>query len=128
MSYLIDTNAWIGYFEGRQDFGALAKQVMLDEKVDCFVSIASIWEAAIKVGLGKLKLPYDLEKDLPRLLDDNGFELINIELVDAVAARELDRLHGDPIDRIQVIQARRRGWKIISRNPVFDRYGLSRVW
>jgi len=101
---------------------------MLDEKVDCFVSIASIWEAAIKVGLGKLKLPYDLEKDLPRLLDDNGFELINIELVDAVAARELDRLHGDPIDRIQVIQARRRGWKIISRNPVFDRYGLSRVW
>jgi PIN domain nuclease of toxin-antitoxin system len=37
----------------------------------------------IKAGIGKLKLPYDLETDLPRILEDNGFELLGVEIGDA---------------------------------------------
>lgn len=128
MSYLIDTNGWIGFFEGRSDFGPVAKRAMMEESADCFISIASIWEAAIKIGIGKLKLPYDLANDLPGILEDNGFDVVGIELVDAVAVRDLERLHGDPFDRLQLVQARRRKWTIISRDPVFDRYGVPRVW
>lgn len=128
MSYLIDTNGWIGFFDGRPDFGKRAKLAILDEASECFVSIASIWEAGIKVGLGKLKLPYDLEKDLPRLLEENGFELLGLTVEDVTATKDLEPIHGDPFDRIQVIQARRRGWQIVSRDPVFDRYGLRRIW
>ncbi|MDX6766735.1 MAG: type II toxin-antitoxin system VapC family toxin [Candidatus Methylacidiphilales bacterium] len=128
MSHLVDTNGWIGFLDGRDDFGARAKQVMLGSSQSCFISIASIWEAAIKVGLGKLKLPYDLKSDLPRILEENGFVVVGIDIEDATAVRQLEPLHGDPFDRIQVVQARRRGWDVISRDPVFDRYGLSRVW
>lgn len=128
MRYLVDTNAWIGFLDGRPDFGGLAKALMTEEFDECVISIASIWEAAIKVGIGKLKLPYDLETDLPRILEENGFELLGVELADAVGVRALESVHGDPIDRIQVIQARRRKLQIISRDPVFDRYGLNRVW
>jgi PIN domain nuclease of toxin-antitoxin system len=94
----------------------------------CHVSIASIWEAAIKVGIGKLKLPYDLERDLPRILEENGFELLGIDLADAAGVKDLEPLHGDPFDRIQIVQARRRRLQVISRDPVFERYGLKRVW
>lgn len=94
----------------------------------CFISIASIWEAAIKAGLGKLKLPYDLKSDLPRILEENGFQVVGIEMEDAVAVQRLEPRHGDPFDRIQVVQARRRGWDVISRDPVFDRYDLHRIW
>lgn len=128
MSYLIDTNGWIGFFDGRADFGKRAKSALLDESSECFVSIASIWEAGIKVGLGKLKLPYDLENDLPRLLNDNGFELLELTVEDVTATKDLERIHGDPFDRIQVIQAKRRRLQIVSRDPVFDRYGLRRIW
>lgn len=128
MKYLIDTNAWIGFFDGRPDFSGLAKAVMIEESNECSVSIASIWEAAIKVGLGKLGLPYDLEQDLPRILDDNGFELLGLELPDVTGMRDLEFVHGDPFDRIQVIQARRRKLQMISRDAVFDRYGLKRIW
>lgn len=101
---------------------------MIAQSEVCFISIASIWEAAIKVGLGKLKLPYDLETDLPRILDENGFTLLGIEVADAVSVKDLEAVHGDPFDRIQAVQARRRGWRVLSRDPVFERYGLKRIW
>ena len=94
----------------------------------CFVSIASVWEAAIKVGLGKLNLPYDIRNDLPRIFEENGFEVIGLDLDSVAAVKDLEPIHGDPFDRIQVIQARKFGMEIISRDPVFDRYGLRRIW
>ena len=128
MSYLVDTNAWMGFFEARSDFGKDAKATMLEFQSDCFVSVASIWEASIKVGLGKLHLPYDLKADLPKILDDCGMQLLPVEFEDAVAVQELEPIHCDPFDRIQLVQAQRRGMEIISRDSVFDRYGLKRIW
>ena len=128
MKYLIDTNAWLGFLEGRPDFGRQAKEIMVEEPFACLLSIATIWEAAIKVAIGKLNLPYDLETDLPRLLDENGFEVLGIEVADAAGVRDLERVHGDPFDRIQVIQARRRGLHLVSRDAVFDHYALKRIW
>lgn len=128
MKYLVDTNAWLGFLEGRPDFSGLAKAVMIEQSTHCVISIATVWEAAIKVGTGKLVLPYDLESDLPRILDDNGFELLGIEVADAAGLKDLDRVHGDPFDRIQVIQARRRGLQVVSRDPVFEQYGVKRIW
>lgn len=128
MRYLVDTNAWVGFFAGDRDFGRHAKTVMEDEAWNCQVSLASVWEAAIKAGLGKLRLPYSLGDDLKRLLDDNGFTILIPDWRVVTAVQHLEAVHGDPFDRIQVIQARQHGLDIISRDPVFDRYGLRRVW
>ena len=128
MKNLIDTNGWIGFLNGARDFGKLAKSTMLDESWECCVSVASVWEAAIKLGLRKLKLPYDLDGDLPRIFEDNGFEVLPVEFADAAGVRDLEQIHGDPFDRIQAVQAKRRGFSIISRDPVFDRYGIRRIW
>ncbi len=128
MKYLVDTNAWIGFLNGDSDFGKNAKSKMLDESWECCVSIATIWEAAIKVGLGKLKLPYDLDSDLPGIFEENGFEVLAIEFADATGVRDLEQIHGDPFDRIQAFQAKRRGFSVISRDPVFERYGIRRIW
>ena len=127
MSYLIDTNGWIAFFEDDPVLSEEAATVM-ESGADCFISTASIWEAAIKVGNGKLELPYDLKHDLPRLIEQNGFGLLGIELADVVEVKDLARHQGDPFDRIMAVQARRRGWQVISRDPVFDTYGLRRVW
>jgi len=114
--------------EGSADSGTDAKSVMVDAPQLCFISTASIWEAAIKVGLKKLVLPYDLKEDLPTLMEQNGFQRVGIDFEDAVEAKDLPRIHGDPFDRIQAIQARRLDWQVISRDPVFAEYELKRVW
>jgi len=126
--YLVDTNAWIGFLQGQQGFGRRAKDIMQNEPWRCRISLASVWEAAIKAGLGKLKLDYSLDTDLPRLFEENGFEVLAPDWRAVTAVQHLEPIHGDPFDRIQVIQARHRGLDIISRDPVFDRYGLRRVW
>lgn len=128
MKYLVDTNAWIGFFQGQSGFGTRAKRVMSDSPEDCVISIASIWEAAIKVGIGKLKLPYDLEEDLPGLISQNGFEMLPIAFAEAAGVWNPAQIHGDPFDRIMVSQSRLNGLKIISRDSVFESYGIGRVW
>lgn len=101
---------------------------MSDSPEDCAISIASIWEASIKIGIGKLKLPYDLERDLPKLISQSGIEIMPITFEDAAGVSNLPQIHGDPFDRIMVSQSRLNGLKIISRDPVFDSYGVSRIW
>jgi len=128
MRYLVDTNAWIALFEDSPNLSNEAATLMESATAECFVSIASVWEAAIKVGIGKLALPYDLQQDLPRIFDENGFTVVGIEFSEAAAVVDLPRLHGDPFDRIMVSQAKQRGWPIISSDPVFDAYGLRRIW
>ena len=128
MKYLVDTNAWIGFLEGQRGFGRRAKDILQHEPWDCCISLASVWEAAIKAGLGKLKLGYSLDTDLPRLFAENGFEVLPPDWRAVTAVQHLEPIHGDPFDRVQVVQARHRGLDIISRDQVFDRYGLRRVW
>lgn len=128
MRYLVDTNAWIGFLEGEHGFPRRAKDILQHEPWECCISLASVWEAASKLGLGKLKLGYSLDTDLPRLFEENGFEVITPDWRAVTAVQQLEPVHGDPFDRIQVVQARQRGMHIISRDPVFDRYGLRRVW
>jgi len=128
VKYLVDTNAWIALFENSPELTDAAAELMESAGSECFVSIASIWEAAIKVGLGILKLPYDLAGDLPGILEDNGFDVLPVEFADAAGVRDLKQDHGDPFDRIQAVQAKRRGFSVISCDPVFERYGLLRIW
>lgn len=128
MRYLVDTNAWIALFEDSPVLTERAAGLMEAGASECYVSLASVWEAAIKVGLGKLKLPYSLDRDLPRIFEDNGFSILEPDWQAVTAVQGLEPVHGDPFDRIQVVQARRHRLDIISRDPVFDRYGLRRVW
>ena len=128
MNYLLDTNAWVAFFEDSRDLSDRAAQIMESDSGRCWISVVSVWEAAIKVGLGKLKLDYDLERELPRLVEQNGFQLLGLEVEDAAGTRGLEMIHKDPFDRVLVCQARRRGCTILSRDPVFEKYGLKRIW
>ncbi len=128
MNYLVDTNAWIGFFEGDANFGESAKSIMSTSSFSCFIPLIGVWEAAIKIGLGKLVLPYRLDGDLPRLIEENGFQVLPLTWEDTTMIQTLERHHGDPFDRLMVVQARRRGWQVISRDTIFERYALKRIW
>ena len=128
MKYLLDTNAWIAFFQDSKDLSDRAAEIMESDSGRCWISLASVWEAAIKTGLGKLKVDYDLEKDLSRLVERNGFHFLGLELGDAAAVQALEQIHRDPFDRIQVCQARRLGSTVLSSDPVFEKYGLKRIW
>jgi PIN domain nuclease of toxin-antitoxin system len=85
------------------------------------VSAASIWEAEIKIQIGKL----ELEVDLSAGSTEHGFEPLAITFDHAAAAGRLPPHHGDPFDRMLVAQAQLEGLTIVTRDPVFDNYAVA---
>ena len=127
MSYLVDTNGWIAFFQDSRDLSEKAAKIM-ESGEPCYISLASVWEASIKIGLKKLILPYDVRSELQALIEENGFSLLPVEMDDATAVVDLPPHHGDPFDRIMAVQAARRSMRVISRDPIFEKYGLRRIW
>ena len=128
MKYLVDTNAWLGFFEGRENFGRRARETMESNPSSCWISVVTVWEAAIKRGLGKLKIDYDLQRDLPRLIEENGFHYLGLDCADAAGVQHIETVHRDLFDRMLVSQARRMHCEIISRDKVFAEYGIHQIW
>jgi PIN domain nuclease of toxin-antitoxin system len=101
-----------------------ARAAIEDARAPVLVSAVSIWEAAIKSALGKLRVPDDL---LERL-DEFAFERLPVTDVHAWAVRKLPPVHTDPFDRLLAAQAVCERAAVVSVDPVFDAYGVTRVW
>lgn len=96
------------------------------EAVDAqvLVSAASLWEIAIKVGLGKLDAP----DDLPERVQQLGFELLPVTAEHAWQVRRLPPHHRDPFDRLLIAQAQVEQLPIVTADPSFDSYDVTVVW
>ena len=95
-----------------------------DEGAQVLVSVASLWEIAIKAGLGKLEVP----EDLPEQIEQLGFQLLPVEPQHAWAVRDLPHHHGDPFDRLLIAQARIESLSIVTADPSFEAYDVTVVW
>lgn len=104
--------------------GARAKRAISDSQNEVWVSSASLWEIAIKVGTGKLSMPPDQPAQLPRLIGEAGFQILPILAEHAVAVAALPHLHRDPFDRLLVAQAGIEGLTIVTVDPAFVRYAV----
>lgn len=124
MRFIADSHAliWHALDDPRLTAGATARIEADDAEV--LVSIASLWEIAIKKALGKLEAP----DDLPSRLQQLGFELLPIELEHVWAVGALPHHHGDPFDRLLVAQAQAERLPILSSDPAFASYGVSVIW
>jgi PIN domain nuclease of toxin-antitoxin system len=117
---LLDTHALIWWAERRPMTEAARTAIRSPHNVR-FVSAVSVWEAEIKIAIGKLKINFDFATD-PL---EQGFHPLAVTFAHARAAARLPRHHGDPFDRMLVAQAQLEGLTIVSRDPVFDHYAVA---
>ncbi len=89
-----------------------------------FVSAASAWEAAIKEGLGKLRLPSSMEEGVA----ESGFERLPIAFSHAAGITELPPLHRDPFDRMLIAQARAEGLVLVTHDRQMEGYPVELLW
>lgn len=120
MRLLLDTHALIWWAEDRPMAPAAGAAIGSPDNTR-FVSAVSVWEAEVKIAIGKLKIHFDLATD-PL---DHGFEALPITLAHAAAAGRLPLHHGDPFDRMLIAQAQLEGLTIVTRDPVFDSYAVA---
>jgi PIN domain nuclease of toxin-antitoxin system len=123
---LLDTHAFLWWCQDAPDLSAKAKKAIVGR--DCFVSIATFWEVAIKCSQGKLRLPATPERYLPEQMSLNGFEVLDIGFRHTMGVVSLPWRHRDPFDRLLAAQALEENIPIVSRDKIFEEYGANRLW
>lgn len=128
MRLLLDTHALVWYVESDPQLPAARQADIQDAANEVWVSPASYWEMAIKVHIGKWKLnvPYPVLADTA--LNVYKFRVLNIRPDHTARLIGLPDHHRDPFDRLLVAQALIEGLALVSADPVFDLYGVPRIW
>jgi PIN domain nuclease of toxin-antitoxin system/antitoxin (DNA-binding transcriptional repressor) of toxin-antitoxin stability system len=104
---------------------ARLRAILIDPAHSVHVSAASIWEVAIKSGLGKLSFPLD---QLAAIIDDAGFSDLPVISGHALDVRHLPLLHRDPFDRLLIAQARHERLTLVTQNADIRRYPVDTLW
>ncbi|GHT99237.1 twitching motility protein PilT [Spirochaetia bacterium] len=125
--YLLDTHAAIWFFNGDDRLSKTAKEVILDTSNQIHLSIASVWEVAIKTSPGKLSFDGGASGFI-RLVEDNGFILLPIEAVHIIALENLPYHHRDPFDRILIAASLSERMSLISSDGNMVKYGIPLTW
>lgn len=128
MRLLLDTHTFLWLAADAPELSETARAAFLDPANELRLSLASVWEIAIKVSLGKLRLRTTLDALVRDGMGQRGLSLLPIELAHVLRVRELPFHHRDPFDRLLIAQAESEGLAILGRDPAFDPYGVPRVW
>jgi PIN domain nuclease of toxin-antitoxin system len=125
VSLLVDTNVLLWLLAGSTRLRQEIVDTLADPRNGVYVSTVSIWEVAIKVGIGRLNVPPDLARWLPRALVAARLSVLPIDMQSALGVEQLPFHHADPFDRLLIVQARLGGYTLVSADRIFDRYDVS---
>jgi PIN domain nuclease of toxin-antitoxin system len=120
LKLLIDSNALILAISRPAELTPAARQALQDPDNGRFVSIAAMWEIAIKISLGKLSLP----DSIPAALQTIGAESLSIVSAHVLRVQSLPLHHRDPFDRMMIAQALEDGLTIVTRDRGFKAYDV----
>ena len=118
MRLLLDTQIFLWSVTDDRKLTKAARKLILDAD-DVFVSSASIWEASIKAGLGKLDVDVNL---LVSEIEASGFSELPVRAVHAAMVRDLPDIHRDPFDRLLVAQALSEPLRLLTSDGHLSKY------
>lgn len=128
MKVLLDTHALLWFALADPQLSSTAMTLIMDPASKKLVSPASYWEIAIKISINKYALPEPYEIFMDAAIDKNGFGYLHIEPKHTAALTTLPFHHKDPFDRLLAAQTLVEGLLLVSADPVFDQYGIRRIW
>jgi PIN domain nuclease of toxin-antitoxin system len=111
-------------FEGSRHLSKTARLAIANPANAILVSVVSVWEIAIKTGLGRLRVPDDV---LERI-DEAGFLGLPLGFSETKLLNTLPHHHGDPFDRILIAQALEHGASLVTRDEIMAKYRVPIVW
>jgi PIN domain nuclease of toxin-antitoxin system len=127
MKLLIDTHVFLWFINDSDELSDLAKS-LLESEFDLWLSLASVWEIAIKLSVKKLLLPEPFADFLTEQLAINEIELLTPTLKHFEVVSQLPLHHRDPFDRLIIGQAITEDVAIVSIDAAFDAYEVQRLW
>lgn len=127
MNILLDTHALIWFLNGDSQLSDKAKTEIENIENDKIISIASIWEIAIKISLNKFRFDKGFKK-LFELIEENGFDILPISFEHTLIVSNLEFIHRDPFDRILVSQCKSDNLVIMTKDENIKKYNIKTIW
>jgi PIN domain nuclease of toxin-antitoxin system len=127
MRYLLDTHTLLWWVSTPEALPPSLRDLLDDRSNELLLSIATPWELAIKTNSGKLDATQIL-RDIESGQLKGDVEVLLAQVSQAIRAGLLPLHHRDPFDRLLAAQALDLGIPLVSRDPVFDLYGVQRIW
>src|SRR5436309_2461922 len=124
MNLLLDTHAFLWFIANDPKLSNQAKSEIQTPTNRRFLSMASLWEMAIKVSLGKLRVTQPFEQFIPEQLQLNRIEVLAVEFAHVAAVVSMPFHHRDPFDRLLAAQCQIEGLPLLSNDPAFDAYSV----
>lgn len=127
MNLLLDTHVLIWFLNGDSNLPQRVRREIEDRNNTKIVSIASVWEIAIKISLDKFRFQKGFENFL-EMLEDNGFVLLPISFEHTIIVSTLEFIHRDPFDRILIAQCMSENMVIATQDENIKRYNIQTIW
>ncbi|MHB1421664.1 MAG: type II toxin-antitoxin system VapC family toxin [Gemmataceae bacterium] len=128
MKLLLDTHAFLWLVAGSPNLSMRAQATLADPANELYLSVASIWEPAIKTGSKKLILNEPLDRFVGKWAVAYQLALLPIQTSHALAVTGLPDHHRDPFDRILIAQALVEGMTLASADAKFNPYSVPILW
>lgn len=105
-----------------------AKRLIEDGGNSRFLSVASLWEMAIKVSIGKLEVPLPFTRLVREHVEGNAIEPLPVDAEHLDVQRTLPFHHRDPFDRLIIAQAREEELPVVGKDEAFEDYDIELLW
>ena len=128
MRFLVDTHAFLWAVLSPEKLTERVRSVFTDREAELLVSIATPWEMAIKAGIGKLENGAEILDNFENQVTASGYRILETSIEHTIRSGYLPRYHKDPFDRLLIAQALDLNVPILSRDDIFDLYGVQRIW
>ena len=125
MRILLDTHAFLWTAVGSDRLSVKATNLFLETQNELYLSVASIWEIAIKCSLGKLTFHKPIESYILDVLQENSIQLLNIDFRHVMRVATLPFHHRDPFDRLLVCQSRVEPMLLLTVDTQLRSYGAT---
>lgn len=127
MKFLIDTHAFLWFINGDFELSQQARDIIKNPKNTIYLSIASLWEIAIKLRIEKITIDMSFD-ELKKEAEENDIRILPIQYEDVSLLTTLELYHRDPFDRILIAQGIQNNMIIITKDSNFKLYPVKIIW
>jgi len=127
MKYLLDTHTVLWYMGNSPVLPAKIKEIIVNSENSISVCSVSLWETAIKVNLGKLKLSLTFDDFLAKIRNSD-FNMLQIGDEYLKKLSVLPFIHKDPFDRLLIATALVENLTIVTKDNNIQKYDVSWIW
>ena len=128
MNLLLDSHSFVWWRDEPRKLSPTAFAEISNLNNDVFLSVVTVWELQIKIALNKFTIKGGLENAIKDEQQNNGFQILPVQLSHALHLENLPPHHKDPFDRLLISQAIVENMTLVSADANFGKYQMKLSW